>query len=191
MRKVSCAAALTLPFIWLAPASAETFTLNQNQTGFTLPGVNTPGGYDEVRAADGTTCRSSIGNSGPYVDVGAVGNHQDGSFGNGAVYGRVIVPLGRRGGRPDCRRLYQLELERLEMEVRLMRAGLGAQVDGGLPAASPRARSYAAPIGAPSDDRGDADAGGVPLPRIRQTSGGADDAPDGEGDWTDTAFSGG
>ena len=37
----------------------DILNLNQNQTGFTLPGVTLPQGQDEVHASDGTTCRSA------------------------------------------------------------------------------------------------------------------------------------
>lgn len=189
MRKVSRAAALATLLAAPAPALAEGFTLNQNQTGFNLPGVSVPGGFDEVRAADGTVCRSAIANAGPYVDVGAVGNQQDGSFQNGAVYGRVIVPLGRRGGRPDCRRLYELELQRLKMEVRLMRAGLGGQVDEGGPPGDYAARGPdgVEAAGAP----GGLVAEGVPVPRTRALSARRVRTGGGDADWTEAEFTDG
>jgi hypothetical protein len=95
---------------------------NLNQTGFTLPGVTLPQGQDEVRAADGTTCRSSISGSGAYLDVGVVGGR---SASEGmSTYGRVVIPLGQRPTRLDCARLYALEIERLEMEIRLLKMGM-------------------------------------------------------------------
>ncbi|MBO6718047.1 MAG: hypothetical protein JJ913_08840 [Rhizobiaceae bacterium] len=101
---------------------------NLNQTGFTLPGVTLPQGQDEVRASDGTTCRSSISGSGAYLDVGVVGN---GSASEGmSTYGRVVIPLGRRPTRLDCARLYALEVERLEMEIRLLKMGIAGNAPG-------------------------------------------------------------
>jgi hypothetical protein len=41
-----------------------------------------------------------------------------------AVYGRVVIPLGKRPRRVDCTSLYELEIERLRMELELMRMGL-------------------------------------------------------------------
>jgi hypothetical protein len=38
--------------------------INQNQTGFTLPGVTLPQGQDEVHASHGTTCHSDVSGSG-------------------------------------------------------------------------------------------------------------------------------
>ena len=73
-------------------------------TGFNLPGVQLPHGHDEVRAADGTTCRTAVSGSGAYLDVGFIGNpgqtstslgtitETDGSL---AAYGRMVIPLGK------------------------------------------------------------------------------------------------
>lgn len=134
-RSARCAR-LAVAFVGVAStASAETYVPHQSSTGFALPGVQRPSGFDEVRASDGTTCRSAMGNGGAYVDVGAVGNQNDGSLTSGSVYGRVVMPMGERPGRVDCKRLYELEVKRLEMEVELLRSGLGA---GARPVASAR-----------------------------------------------------
>lgn len=126
MRQVSSVAAIAV-LTACASAYADGYTNHSSSTGFNLPGVSTPSGYDEVRAADGTTCRSALGNRGAYVDVGGVATERDGSFGNGAVYGRVIVPLGQKPDRIDCGSLYQLEIERLRAEVAMMKASQEAQ----------------------------------------------------------------
>lgn len=104
----------------------DSYILNQNQTGLNLPGVSMPQGYDEVRTSDGSYCRSSVSGNGTYLDLGVIGtqNQEGGMIDKGAVYGRIVVPLGQKGQRLDCRRLYDLEIERLKMEVRLLRAGL-------------------------------------------------------------------
>jgi len=121
---------LGVSLLALAALGAETraedrYVLNQNQTGLDLPGVNLPQGYDEVRTSDGTSCRSSNSGDGAYADMGVIGGNDDeGRMKSGAVYGRVVVPLGKRGTRLDCRRLYDLEIERLQAEVRLLKAGL-------------------------------------------------------------------
>ncbi|MBO6900353.1 MAG: hypothetical protein JJ864_03320 [Rhizobiaceae bacterium] len=104
-----------------APATAND-VYNLNQTGFTLPGVSLPQGQDEVRAADGTTCRSSISGSGAYLDLGVVGGRS--ATEGMATYGRVVVPLGRRQTRINCARLYALEIQRLEMEIRMLKMGI-------------------------------------------------------------------
>ncbi|MCB1387371.1 MAG: hypothetical protein KDJ80_15645 [Nitratireductor sp.] len=106
-------------------AQAETTFVNQNISGFSLPGVTLPSGADEVRAADGTTCRSAVGGNGAYVDVGVIGNPEtESSASNVSAYGRIVVPLGVKPKRVDCTRLYDLEIQRLEMELRLAQMGL-------------------------------------------------------------------
>ena len=101
------------------PGFAEdVYNLNQNQTGFTLPQ-----GQDEVHASDGTTCRSAVSGSGAYFDLGVIkGNSQ--SNGDLATYGRVVIPIGRTPKRLDCSRLYELEVERLQMELWLLKMGV-------------------------------------------------------------------
>lgn len=120
------AGAVALPSTGLAQ---QQLFLNQNQTGLNLPGVTLPGGHDEVRAADGTTCRSAVSGNGAYVDMGVIGNGNNGDNNTaGAAYGRVVIPLGAPKGRVDCRQLYNLELERLKAEIRLLRQGGGKVV---------------------------------------------------------------
>ena len=126
MRKILGTAAILIPLL-LGSASVhaeDIYNLNQNQTGFNLPGVTLPQGQDEVRAADGTTCRSSVSGSGAYVDVGVIrGNGSSSS--EYATYGRVVVPIGRQAKRVNCEKLYELEVARLEMELKLLKMGLG------------------------------------------------------------------
>ena len=107
-----------------ASAQEQITVINQRHSGFTLPGVNLPGGHDEVRAADGTTCRSAVSGNGAYVDMGVIADRTGaGNDGDYSAYGRVVIPLGAPAGRVDCRRLYNLELERLRAEVRMLREG--------------------------------------------------------------------
>ncbi|TJV01693.1 MAG: hypothetical protein E5Y12_20865 [Mesorhizobium sp.] len=126
-----------------APALAEdVYNLNQNESGFNLPGVTLPQGQDEVHAADGTTCRSAVSGSGAYLDLGVIrGNSQ--SNNDVATYGRVVIPIGRTPKRLDCSRLYELEVQRLQMELKLLK--MGVNVDGGttasVAAAAPTAAS--------------------------------------------------
>jgi hypothetical protein len=135
MRQIPRAAALSLASALAcgAAAAGDVYTLNQNTTGFSLPGVSLPQGQDEVRASDGTTCRSAVGGSGAYIDVGVVGGNA--AAPGVATYGRVVVPLGRKPPRLDCSKLYALEVERLQMEIRLLKMGLarGAEVPAGNP----------------------------------------------------------
>ncbi|UDL88361.1 hypothetical protein LGH82_24970 [Mesorhizobium sp. PAMC28654] len=133
--------ALTLAAASTAPTQAQeqVYNLNQNENGFNLPGVTLPQGQDEVHAADGTTCRSAVSGSGAYLDLGVIrGNNQTD---NGiATYGRVVIPIGSQPKRLDCSRLYELEVQRLEMELKLMK--MGVSVDGATAvAAVPAAQS--------------------------------------------------
>ena len=98
-----------------------------NQTysyGLNLPQVTLPSGSDEVRAADGTTCKSNAASNDAYLDAGAIGSQDPaGSFNQGSVYARIIVPLGSKPRRIDCTALYQLEIDRLKGELDLVRMG--------------------------------------------------------------------
>lgn len=110
-------------------ATAQTTTNNsntfQNSNAFTLPGVQLPQGHDEVRAADGTTCRSAISGDGAYLDVGVIGNPEQASADSSiSAYTRVVIPLGEKRNRIDCSKLYNLEVRRLEIELKLMELGL-------------------------------------------------------------------
>lgn len=103
-----------------------------------------PGG-DEVRARDGTTCRMGQHPT-PVLDIGgsAGDNNPSGSFMqpygmqaqqqgvNGEVYGRIVIPLDVTGiSRVDCSRLYDLEVERLQIEIEQLKKGAegGVQVE--------------------------------------------------------------
>jgi hypothetical protein len=107
-------------------AAAQDNYINQNISGFNLPGVSLSLGHDEVRAADGTTCRSAVGGSGAYMDVGIIGNPEQDYSGNSSMsaYGRIVVPLGKLPKRIDCSKLYDLEVQRLELELKLAQMGL-------------------------------------------------------------------
>ncbi len=101
-------------------------TTNNNLSGFSLPGVQLPQGSDEVRAADGTSCRSAVSGNGAYVDIGVMGN-PDSQIGQSAasVYGRMVIPLNAPRKRVDCTQLYNLEIERLKVELQLLKMGVG------------------------------------------------------------------
>ena len=108
----------------LVARRANTFSAN-------LPGVPTRNGYDEIRTRDGTFCRSSVGGSGAYLDMGALASDTgSGRMDNAGVYGRVVVPLGRKPKRIDCTGLYTLEIERLRAEIEMMRMGRTQAVAG-------------------------------------------------------------
>lgn len=113
---------VTLASVGAAEAE-DIYYLNQSQSGFNLPGVSLPQGQDEVRAADGTTCRSAVGGSGAYLDVGAI-NGSNNRNGDVATYGRVVIPLGGGGKRMNCTELYDLEIARLRAELKLLQMGV-------------------------------------------------------------------
>jgi len=129
MRTILC---VTIGLVlWASPVGsgvAQSQTINNQNYGFNLPSAPRSNGYDEVRTSDGTSCRSSMGGNGAYLDVGGIAGQKNnsGSLNQGTVYGRLIIPLGKRPGRIDCRSLYQLEIERLKMQLRAAQAGLGA-----------------------------------------------------------------
>ena len=117
--------ALTVALLgFLTPSLAEDSAQN---SGFSLPGVTLPSGTDEVRAADGTSCRSAVGGNGAYLDVGVIGKQS--ARDDNAYYGRVVVPLGKMPKRLNCSALYELEIERLKLELELAKAGLGRTQD--------------------------------------------------------------
>lgn len=120
-----CLAGLASSLTMAGPSQAQQeLTINQNQNGLNLPGVTLPHGYDEVRAADGTLCRSSMSGSGAYFDTGVIGGGIGEPGNQVAAYGRLVVPLGQKPTRLDCDHLYQLELQRLGLEVELLKQGL-------------------------------------------------------------------
>ena len=135
MRKISWQTALTsaatgLLALCVQPAWADDVNyISQNIQGFNLPGVQLPQGADEVRAADGTTCRSAVSGNGAYLDVGVIGTPKSSGAGGStaSAYGRIVIPLSRSPKRLDCSQLYALEVERVKMELRLMQMGLGTQ----------------------------------------------------------------
>lgn len=108
------------------------FNNQSYSSGLYLPQVPQPNGQDEIRAADGTTCRSSMASNNAYLDMGGIGGQDmDGSFASGTVYGRIIVPLGGVPERLDCSALYNLEIERLRNELALIRSGATGGSGGG------------------------------------------------------------
>lgn len=132
MRKIHRRARQLIAAMVLAPVLGAPAALAQDtnySSGFSLPGVSLPTGHDEVRAADGTTCRSAVVGSGAYLDIGIIGDPQDIGSGQSA-YGRIVIPLGlKRRNRLDCSKLYQLEVDRLATELKLMQMGLSAGVE--------------------------------------------------------------
>lgn len=112
--------------------------------GLTVPSSPTNSvGNDEVRARDGSSCRQGT-HQGPTFDTGVSGgitnndlasigqninnqanqgysannNSQANNIANDVgLYARVIIPLGNDVPRIDCSRLYELEIQRMELEI--------------------------------------------------------------------------
>jgi hypothetical protein len=99
---------------------------NNQQFGVNLPQAALPSGSDEIRTTDGASCRSAVGGDGAYMDVGVIGSpeSQD-TNASAAAYGRLVIPLGYKAKRLDCSKLYNLEIQRLKMELELARMGAG------------------------------------------------------------------
>lgn len=124
-RQLAVSLIVTAAAFTTVEANAQDTTITQTTSGFNLPGVQLPQGHDEVRAADGTTCRSAVSGSGAYIDVGFIGNPNQSSESAGfSAYGRMVIPLAKKTPRLDCSKLYNLEVARLEMELKLMQMGL-------------------------------------------------------------------
>jgi hypothetical protein len=138
MRKISCSPAAVISLLICGAISAssaqaqaqyypggnQSYTNQTYSYGLNLPQVPLPTGSDEVRAADGTTCKSNTASNGTYLDAGAIGSQDvGGSFNQGSVYARVIIPLGEAPKRIDCTNLYHLEIERLRSELQLIKMG--------------------------------------------------------------------
>lgn len=105
------------------------------QQGIYLPPApHGPGGEDSIETSSGTRCRQSINSSTGYVDVGVAGSAGSGLPTNSGVfisinerdrealaYARITVPLGKTPKRLDCNRVYELEIQRLEQEIALLK----------------------------------------------------------------------
>ncbi|WP_316015617.1 hypothetical protein [Roseobacter sp. HKCCA0434] len=89
------------------------------------------GGSDSFQSASGARCSQSINSSGSYLDIGLTASDDtrrdslliDDRDRGSTVYARVVIPLGQRPQRLDCIRLYEMELERMRLELELMRMG--------------------------------------------------------------------
>ena len=104
--------------------SDSNYYQNNQQFGMNLPQATMPNGSDEIRTTDGSTCRSAVGGDGAYMDMGVIGSPENQDINaTAAAYGRIVIPLGTKAKRIDCSRLYDLEIQRLKMELELARMG--------------------------------------------------------------------
>ncbi|WDI32987.1 hypothetical protein PUV54_07225 [Hyphococcus flavus] len=101
-----------------------------NQNSVYLPSPPIVHGQDIVRGASGMSCQTAVASGGAYLDVGLIGSQDVYNRDTAALYGRVVVPLGDRPERPDCTKLYKLEIARLSLELEMLRMGLPANLHG-------------------------------------------------------------
>lgn len=110
-----------------------------------MPSPKSNSGYDRVSGTTGLVCESSVSTD-TYFEIGSYANEKndkprhyygssnDSKFGTDndsfGVYARVIIPLTGAKKRVDCNRLYNLEIEKLKLEIeRLKLASKGGSVD--------------------------------------------------------------
>lgn len=147
---VAAAAAQEDPSLHGQPILIPSQSSVYNQNSVFLPTPPTVSGQDVVRSADGGSCQSAIASGGPYMDFGVIGSEDFYDRSTAALYGRLVVPLGKRARRVDCTKLYELEISRMRMEIDLLRmgtmmppqqalqhpSGIGFEADGGTHAAN-------------------------------------------------------
>jgi len=91
-----------------------------------------PGGEDAITTSEGVRCSQSINSSGGYLDFGVAGGDLSTYATPGVApgtqsaigYARIIIPIGSTPKRLDCSRLYDLEIQRLKAEIRMLKVGL-------------------------------------------------------------------
>jgi len=109
-----------------------------------MPSTKSSNGYDRISGTTGLVCESSIAGD-TYFEMGTYaaddnnnpinyntsssasksGNKND-SFG---IYARVIIPLTGPKKRVNCNRLYDLEIEKLRLEIERLK---NVKVKGGV-----------------------------------------------------------
>lgn len=97
-------------------------------------------GQDRIRSADGTECAVSVAPRTKYLEIGVIGTGVGGqgadggaypyvgpnnfvpptqsySRSGGSAYARVVINLDAAAPQLDCSRLYEVEIERLKLEI--------------------------------------------------------------------------
>lgn len=105
-----------------------------------IPQTQRPSGQDRIRTRDGVECSQSI-DSALTFDAGAMALPPNWTNGYGynpnpqpqtpnqwnyGGYARITIPLGMPPRKIDCGELYQLELQRLRLEVEYLRQKMAA-----------------------------------------------------------------
>ena len=91
-----------------------------------------PGGVDTFRTQNGAECSTSINTPGGYRETGFAGSYaegydyidQDGY--EVTAYVRWVKPLGEPAPRINCNKLYELELLRIQAEIKALEAAAAA-----------------------------------------------------------------
>jgi hypothetical protein len=120
----------------------STSAMAQYGNGFVIPVSPSNYGQDRV-VVNGFECSTAVGTQ-KHFEMGAVGqqsavpnqgiqgttpytNYQPQS--TGGIYARVIIPLDAPKHRPECNRLFELELAKRELELEMYKKNMAAPKD--------------------------------------------------------------
>ncbi len=107
-----------------------------------IPSANVPSGYDRITTESGITCESTIA-SDTYVQAGLMGTTQGSDYSTSSSYNhnnmkdrdeigayvQIVVPIGAKRERLNCKRFEQLEIDRLKAENEKLKAALTMPVN--------------------------------------------------------------
>jgi hypothetical protein len=127
---------LTLAFLGVTGAAHA-----QYGTSFIIPTAPANYGQDRV-VVNGFECSSAVGTQ-KHFEVGALGQQsQYQQFGagvnggstyapatSGGAYARIVIPLDAPKQRPNCNRLYEIELEKRELELEFFKKNMATPKD--------------------------------------------------------------
>jgi len=109
-------------FVGLMLIGSIAYADNTASIGLSLPTLPQNYQSDRFRTGD-LDCQNAIG-SATNMEFGVTGVIDEPDWtgatqgGNVGVYGRIVIPLGKRPkSRVDCNRLYELELRKKQLEV--------------------------------------------------------------------------
>lgn len=112
-----------------------------------FPSSKSSNGYDRISGTTGLVCESSIG-ADTYFELGTYANNDNATptkyygassntakFGNEndafGIYARVTIPLTGPKKRVNCNKLYDLEIEKLKLEIERLKS-INVNVNGGI-----------------------------------------------------------
>lgn len=113
----------------------------QYGTSFIIPTAPANYGQDRV-VVNGFECSSAVGTQ-KHFEIGALGQQSQyqqygaGMYGgssyapaaSGGAYARVVIPLDAPKERPNCNRLYEIELEKRELELEFYKKNMATPKD--------------------------------------------------------------